>query len=115
MAAPHPRLRKALSTLGRLKTIRQRFAAIPPPRGSRSVTRLSEALRAGLAVFGLTYPSFLKFDEARREGVIRHHLKRLVRGRASTVRDAAPHAAGPGRARAPAPGVSGGASGAPAP
>jgi hypothetical protein len=32
---------------------------------------------AGLAVWGLKYPSLLKFDEASREGVIRHHLKTL--------------------------------------
>ena len=115
MAAPPPRLRKALSAPGLLKTIRQRFASVPDPRGPRSEIALSDALMAGLAVFGLKYPSLLKFDEASREDVIRHNLKTLYGGRAGTVRYAATHAPGPGRARAPAPSVSGGASRASAP
>ena len=77
MAAPYPRLRKALSAPGLLKTIRQSFASVPDPRSSRSEIALSDALMAGLAVFGLKYPSLLKFDEASREDVIRHNLKTL--------------------------------------
>jgi len=74
MAAPHPRLRKALSAPGLLKTIRQSFASVPDPRGSRAEIALGDALMAGLAVFGLKYPSLLKFDEASREDVLRHNL-----------------------------------------
>lgn len=77
MAAPHPRLRKALSAPGLLQTIRQSFAAVPDPRTERSEIPLGDALMAGLAVFGLKYPSLLKFDEASREGVIRHNLRTL--------------------------------------
>jgi hypothetical protein len=32
---------------------------------------------SGLAVFGLKYPSLLKFDEERHEGRVRHNLSRL--------------------------------------
>jgi hypothetical protein len=77
MAAPHPRLRKALSAPGMLKTIRDSFASVPDPRGARVEIPLSDALMAGLAVFGLKYPSLLKFDEASREDVLRHNLRTL--------------------------------------
>ncbi len=77
MAAPHPRLRKPLSAAGLLKTIRQSFEAIPDHRSPRSPIALSDALMGGRAMFGLKYPSLLKFDEAYREGVIRANLKRL--------------------------------------
>ena len=77
MAAPHPRLRKALSAPGLLKTIRESFASVPDSRGSRVEIALCNALMAGLAVFGLKYPSLLKFDEAAREDVIRHNLRTL--------------------------------------
>jgi hypothetical protein len=77
MAAPHPRLRKHLSAPGLLKTIRQSFEAIPDHRSPRSPIALSDALMAGLGMFGLKYPSLLKFDEAYREGVIRANLKTL--------------------------------------
>lgn len=77
MAAPHPRLRKQLSAPALLNTIRQRFASIAEHRHSRSEIALSDALMSGLAVFGLKYPSLLKFDEAYNEGVIRANLKTL--------------------------------------
>jgi hypothetical protein len=77
MAAPHPRLRKALSAPGLLRTIHESFASVPDPRGARVEIALGDALMAGLAVFGLKYPSLLKFDEASREDVIRHNLRTL--------------------------------------
>ncbi len=77
MAAPHPRLRKHLCAPGWLKTIRQSFEAIAGPRHQRSQSSLADALRAGLGVVGLKYPSLLKFDEAYRDGVIRPNLKTL--------------------------------------
>jgi hypothetical protein len=76
MAAPYPRLRKTLSAPRLLKAIRQSLASVPDPRSSRSEIPLSDALMAGLAVFGRKYPSLLKFDEASREDVIRHNLKK---------------------------------------
>jgi hypothetical protein len=77
MAAPHPRLRNQLSAPGLLKTLRQRFEKVPEHRHARSEIPLPDALMAGLAVFGLKYPSLLKFDEAYNEGVIRHNLRTL--------------------------------------
>lgn len=77
MAAPRPRLRKQLSALGLLQTIRHCFEAVPEHRHDRSQIPLADALMSGLAVFGLKYPSLLKFDEAYHEGVIRHNLKTL--------------------------------------
>jgi hypothetical protein len=38
---------------------------------------LVDALMSGLAVFGLKYPSLLKFDEDQDEPIIRHNLKTL--------------------------------------
>ena len=61
MAAPYPRLRKYLSAPGLLKTIRQSFEAIVDHRTERSQISLPDALVSGLAVFGLEYPSLLKF------------------------------------------------------
>jgi hypothetical protein len=77
MAAPHPRLRQQLSAPGLLQSIRRRFEAVPEHRHERSQIPLADALMSGLAVFGLKYPSLLKFDEAYNEGVIRHNLKTL--------------------------------------
>jgi hypothetical protein len=78
MAAPHPRLRKHLSAPGLQKPIRRSFEAIADHRHQRSQSSLADALRAGLAVFGLKYASLLKCDEAYREGVIRPNLKTEV-------------------------------------
>ena len=86
MAAPYPRLRKYLSAPGLLKTIRQSFEAIVDHRTERSQISLPDALVSGLAVFGLEYPSLLKFDEAyQNEAVIRHDLRTLLRGGAGAV------------------------------
>jgi hypothetical protein len=77
MAAPRPRLRKQLSAPGLLQTIRQAFEAVPEHRHARNEIPLADALMSGLAVFGLKYPSLLKFDEAYHDGVIRHNLQTL--------------------------------------
>ena len=77
MPAPHPHLRQHLSAPGLLKTIRQGFAKIGDHRREASPIGLSDALMSGLAVFGLKYPSLLKFDEARSEAVIRSNLQSL--------------------------------------
>ena len=77
MAAPDPRLRKQLSAPGLLKLIRGEFEGIGDHRERREIT-LSDALMSGLAVFGLKYPSLLKFDEAYQDEVrIRHNLHTL--------------------------------------
>jgi hypothetical protein len=77
MAAPHLRLRKQLSAPGLLQTIRQIFEAVPEHRHDRNEVPLADALMSGLAVFGLKYPSLLKFDEAYHAGVILHNLQTL--------------------------------------
>jgi hypothetical protein len=70
-------LRKQLSAPGLLQTLRQAFERVPEHRHERNQIPLPDALMAGLAVFGLKYPSLLKFDEAYTEGIIRHNLKTL--------------------------------------
>lgn len=78
MPAPRPRLRKHLSAPGLLSTIRQSFEAIVDPRSAGRHISLPDALMSGLAVFGLKYPSLLKFDEAyQAEAVIRANLRML--------------------------------------
>lgn len=78
MAAPLPRLRQQLSAPGLLKTVRRCFEAIEEHRRRRGRFALADVLMSGLAMFGLKYPSLLKFDEARREeAVIRANLKSL--------------------------------------
>ncbi len=76
MPAPRPRLRKDLSAPGLLDTIRQSFEAVGDPRSERCQISLPDALMSGLALFGLKYPSLLKFDEAyQAEAVLRANLK----------------------------------------
>ena len=72
-----PRLRKSLSTPGLLQAIRGCFEAVADVRQGCEIA-LVDALMSGLAVFGLKYPSLLKFDEGyRNEAVIRANLKSL--------------------------------------
>ena len=77
MAAPHARLRKALSAPGLLGLIRTRFAAIPEHRSGTCRFSLPDTLMSGLAMFGLKFPSLLRFDEGRNEEAIRHNLRTL--------------------------------------
>jgi hypothetical protein len=72
-----PPLRKQLSTPGLLSAIRACFAQVVDPRTGCEIP-LVDALMSGLAVFGLKYPSLLKFDEAyQNEAVIRSNLQSL--------------------------------------
>ena len=72
-----PPLRKQLSTPGLLSAIRACFANVVDPRTGCEIP-LVDALMSGLAVFGLKYPSLLKFDEAyQNEAVIRANLHSL--------------------------------------
>jgi hypothetical protein len=78
MAAPTARLRKQLSAPGLLATVRECFAQIPDQRQRRGQIPLADALMSGLAVFGLKYPSLLKFDQAYGdEATLRHNLRTL--------------------------------------
>lgn len=77
MAAPIAQLRKHLSAPGLLGAIRQTFEQIPDHRRGPLIP-LADALMSGLAVFGLKYPSLLKFDEAYGdEATLRHNLRTL--------------------------------------
>jgi DDE family transposase len=69
--------RKHLSAPGLLKTLRSCFQKVPDHRSGKSEIPLVDALMSGLAVFGLKYPSLLKFDEERHEGTVRHNLSSL--------------------------------------
>jgi hypothetical protein len=64
---------KANPILYRIEVKRVSSTSVPDPRGPRSEIPLSDALMAGLGVFGLKYPSLLKFDEASSEGVMRYN------------------------------------------
>jgi hypothetical protein len=66
-----------LSAPGLLQAIRENFAQIADTRPGCEIAQV-DALMSGLAVFGLKYPSLLKFDEAYSgEAVIRANLKSL--------------------------------------
>lgn len=69
-----PSLNKYLSAPALLSQVRQAFERIPDPRRYGQQFSLSDVLMSGLAVFGLKYPSLLKFDEQRSELRIRANL-----------------------------------------
>lgn len=72
-----PPLRKHLSSPGLLKTIRTCFSGVADVRTGCDIP-LPDALMSGLAIFGLKYPSLLKFDEAyQNEPAIRANLNSL--------------------------------------
>lgn len=78
MAAPNAQLRKHLSAPSLLRSVRESFAQIPEHRSREPEISLADALMSGLAVFGLKYPSLLKFDEAYGdEATLRHNLNTL--------------------------------------
>lgn len=72
--------RKHLSAKGLLNVIHARFKKINSPREvserSNSIT-LTDCLMSGLAMFGLKFPSLLKFDESKDEGRVKHNLRTL--------------------------------------
>ena len=72
--------RKYLSAKGLLSVIHGEFKKIKPPRQlaarSNPIT-LTDCLMSGLAMFGLKFPSLLKFDESRDEGRTKHNLRTL--------------------------------------
>jgi len=72
------KFRKKLSMPGLLTEVKSSFEKIPVPsvRREGSISR-SDCLMSGVAIFGLKYPSLLKFDEDKRDPVIEHNLKSL--------------------------------------
>ena len=60
-----------------LGQIREDFGKIPDHRNGGQQFSLQDVLMSGLAVFGLKYPSLLKFDEQRHEERVRANLKSL--------------------------------------
>jgi hypothetical protein len=72
-----PALNKDVSAPALLGQVRQAFEQIPDPRRYGQQFSLPDVLMSGLAVFGLKYPSLLKFDEQRNESIIRANLKAL--------------------------------------
>ena len=68
---------KCLSAKALLKSVRKTFSKIPEHRAGNVEYSLVDTLMSGLAVFGLNFPSLLKFDENRQEAHIRHNLQTL--------------------------------------
>ena len=61
------RMKSAFSAAQLLKLVRQSFKKITDHRWKKPQIALVDALMSGLAVFGLKYPSLLKFDEGRQD------------------------------------------------
>ena len=70
-------LNKYVSAPALLNQVRRSFEKIPDPRRYGQQFSLPDVLMSGLAIFGLKYPSLLKFDEQRHEERIRANLKSL--------------------------------------
>jgi hypothetical protein len=70
-------LNKHVSAPALLDRVRRSFERIPDPRRYGQQFSLPDVLMSGLAIFGLKYPSLLKFDEQRHEERIRANLKSL--------------------------------------
>ncbi len=72
--------RKHLSANGLLSVVHSEFKKIKPPRKlakhSKAIT-LTDCLMSGVAMFGLTFPSLLKFDETKEELELKHNLRTL--------------------------------------
>jgi hypothetical protein len=70
-----------LSAKGLLKRVQEVFRGVQDPeqgKGSRNPNiPLADCLMAGLAVFGLKYPSLLQFDIHKQEKEVKHNLKSL--------------------------------------
>lgn len=68
---------KTLSAKNLLQALRKTFAKIPDHRSARPGFSLVDTIMSAAAVFGLKFPSLLKFDENRHEAHIRHNLGTL--------------------------------------
>ena len=72
--------RKYLSARGLLGIVYDKFKKIKPPRilsKRLNPITLTDCLMSGLAIFGLKFPSLLKFDESKEEKEIKHNLRTL--------------------------------------
>lgn len=73
--------KKQLSAKGMLTKIRSLFSQIEEPqrdkRGLKAGIPLVDCLMAGLAVFGLKFPSLLQFDQGLNDEAVKHNLKTL--------------------------------------
>jgi hypothetical protein len=72
--------RKYLSAKGLLGVIRGEFKKIKPPRepvARSNPIPLADCLMSALAVFGLKFPSLLKFDEEKNDAITKHNLQTL--------------------------------------
>ena len=69
-----------MSAKGLLLSVYEHFKSISitdkTPLDSESIS-ITDCLMSGLAMFGLKFPSLLKFDEQRKETPIKHNLKTL--------------------------------------
>lgn len=66
-----------LSVAPLLQAVRKIFSKIPEHRAGNIEYSLVDTLMSGAAVFGLKFPSLLKFDENLKEAHIRHNLQTL--------------------------------------
>jgi hypothetical protein len=72
--------RKHLSASGLLGVVHSQFKKIKPPRELAKRSKpiaLTDCLMSGVAMFGLKFPSLLKFDEAKEELELKHNLRTL--------------------------------------
>lgn len=69
-------MKKDLSAVGLLETIRQTFDKITDKAKNPSIS-LSDCLMSGLAIFSLKYPSLLQFDHDRNKEITINNLKTL--------------------------------------
>ena len=68
---------KSLSAKSLLQALRKTFEKIPDHRSGRLEFSPVDTIMSAGAVFGLKFPSLLKFDENRHEAHIRHNLGTL--------------------------------------
>lgn len=75
----HHQLKKSLSAQALINTVYKEFSKIPNPRqiGEKTRIPLTDHLMAGLAIFGLKFPSLLQYDRKRKNPPIEKNLKNL--------------------------------------
>lgn len=71
------KLRKSLSIPGLLALVRKEFEQIKEYRIKTITYQLADVLMSALAMFGLKYPSLLRFEQNRHESILRANLKNL--------------------------------------
>ncbi|MBA3816881.1 MAG: transposase [Parachlamydiaceae bacterium] len=73
------RIRESICGSSLIHLVYEQFSKIPDPRQLPNTNRISfsDVLMAGLAIFGLKFPSLLQYDQKRRDSVIDKNLKTL--------------------------------------